>query len=324
MWMTACAFAMLRGLVLGWRLRRVIARARPAPAALLAEQRRIARALGIVPPQLVVSDEVAAPFAFGAWAQVVVLPTALIEALDANQLELVLHHELVHIRRGDPRMSLLIEACAVLFASYPAARRLVTEIRLARELAVDAEVARADAHAYATLLVEVAALARSGTKLAHVSMDDTALTRRIAMLTQKSSNQTKLGPRAVITAAVLVAGLGLAVSRVFAGPPQRIFHTRQGGSPLSGQQAEEIQACFDEARRADPDLAVDTTAQIEAKGDGTVVFASVPTPNSPAFQSCVENKAMEWKLAPPPEAPEPPPQADAKLHIRFPIRLPSR
>jgi hypothetical protein len=112
---------------------------------------------------------------------------------------------------------------------------------------------------------------------------------------------------------------------VFAGPPPgTFFHARAGAGPeLSAQQVADIDTCFQAAREAVPDLVVDTTVTIEADGRGTVLAASVPTPNSPSFQRCMEERALGWKVPTPPGAPEPP-RAGAKLHLVFPIQLPKR
>ena len=319
-WAAAAAWATARALVLGWQLRQLVARAQPAPARLEARYRKLARALSVPAATLLVSDEAAAPFAVGPRAPVIVLPALLLGALSDAQQELVLRHELWHVRRGDLGTSLLINACSVLFAGHPAARSLVQEIHLAREAAVDAQVARSDPHAYAMLLVEVASLARSGKKLAHVSMDDTALTRRIAMLTNRSSNQPKLGRRAVVAVAVAAATLGLAVPDVLADPPNIIVGSDNAPPPFPAHD-DDIDACFADARKADPKLTVDTMMRLEGNRDGKVLSASAPTPNSPTFQQCIEAKALGWTLPLPPDGAKRPP-ADAKLMIVFPIRRP--
>lgn len=322
-WAAAAALAALRTLVLAGRLRGLVARARLAPDRLQARQRQLARSLGVQPTPLLISDEAAAPFAFGPYSPRVVLPAALTHTLSEAQQDLVLYHELLHVQRGDLRSSLLVNACAALFAGHPRVRGIVQELQLAREVAVDAEAARPNPHAYATLLVEVASIARSGKKLAPVSMDDTALTRRIAMLTNRVPSQSKLGRRrALIFLAVVAAALGLAVPDVLADPPNLVVNGGSEGAPPPFAHDGDIDACFAEALKVDPKLVVDTFVRLEANRDGKVVSASAPTPQSPTFQQCVETKAMGWTLPAPPPGAKPP--ADAKLMVMFSIRLPKR
>jgi BlaR1 peptidase M56 len=279
-----------------------------------------ASALGIAAPQLRISDEVGAPFVAGLLAPAVVLPEVLLSALDEGELALVLRHELVHLRRRDLHVAALVAACAALFTGHPTARRLVREIHLAREAAVDAEVARADPHAYATLLVDVASLAGSGEKLAHVSMDDTALTRRIAMLTQRKTNEPSGRRRAILFAAATVAGIGLGAPAVLADPPNKIYFGKADG-PRPHQ--DEINACFEAARRENPRLVVDTTARLEIDRDGKVLSASVPVPEAPSFQRCVEERAMGWTFPVPPLPPGGQKPADAKLQFMLRLLLPA-
>jgi len=53
---------------------------------------------------------------------------------------------------------------------------------------------------------------------------------------------------------------------------------------------------------------IDTLARLELSphDDFRVVAADIPTPNSPAFENCLEEKAMTWRFPPPPDAPRPP------------------
>jgi len=153
-------------------------------------------------------------------------------------------------------------------------------------------------------------------------MDDTALTRRIAMLTHRSSNPSKLGRRAVITSAVVAAALGLVVPDVLADPPNVVIGSDNAPPPFPTHD-DEIDACFAEALAADPKLIVDTFMRLEGNAQGKVLSASAPTPQSPSFQQCIEAKALVWTMPLPPQgAKQPPP--DAKLMIGFPIQRPKR
>jgi BlaR1 peptidase M56 len=340
-WMVVFGIAVGRAVRSALRLRRLVANARAAPSDLVGVMREEARVLGITPPRLRVSDEAGAPFVAGLLAPVVVLPEVLVSALDDGDIALVLRHELLHLRRGDLRVATLVAACATLFAGHPTIRRLVHEIQLAREAAVDAEVAGAEPHAYATLLVEVASLATYGEKLAHVSMDDTALARRIAMLTQRKRNEPRVRSRAVVLAAATAAGFGLvapsvlanpphfdeisiAVPRVLTGPQETLLVAPPGDGPPP--HFEQIKACFEASRREDPNLVVDTVAEFTLDKEGKVLSASVPTPAAPSFQRCVEDQAKGWTLFPVPRLPADAskPAPDAPLHISLWLHFPEK
>lgn len=105
-------------------------------------------------------------------------------AVKPAQLELVVDHELEHLRRGDVTRNALVTFLKGLLGGHPSASCLARDAALAREIAVDARVARRDQRAYASLLVEIAAHAHFGEKPAPVAIDDTALARRIALITE--------------------------------------------------------------------------------------------------------------------------------------------
>lgn len=320
-WSVAVGVAVLRLVAAAIRLRRLLgATHAPSPrlVELLASE---AKELGVRVPRLRVSNDARAPFVTGIFRPLIVLPEGLVTTLDASEIALVLRHELMHLRRGDLAIAAVVAACAALFAGHPTARRLVREIRLAREAAVDAAVALPDMHAYARLLVEVASLTECGERLAHVSMDDTALARRIAMLTQRQSNEPKVRFRAVILATTTIAGLGLAAPAVLADPPSKVFFATRIGEGIVPHH-DEIHACFEAARKENANLVIDTTARFELDRNGKVISASVPTPESPTFQKCVESQAMNWNFPTPPAPPNAPPPPDAKAVIMLRLVLP--
>jgi beta-lactamase regulating signal transducer with metallopeptidase domain len=155
--------------------------------------RSLADDLGIDMPQLVVSDVTNLPFTTGFFEPMVVLPQSLLARASFEQLEFVLHHELVHIARGDLRASLGIGLLRQLF-THPAATPLLSEIALAREASVDARVAASAPLQYAKFLVELAEHVRACRPLlaASVPMADAALTRRITMIISPLPSPNKM------------------------------------------------------------------------------------------------------------------------------------
>jgi beta-lactamase regulating signal transducer with metallopeptidase domain len=305
LWVVACGTAATRWAVARLRLTRLLRCARSAPEELQAALARLARARGIEVPRLLLSHEALAPFSLGTWRPTVLLPVRLAEELPPEHLALVLQHELAHLVRRDPLTHALARLCTTLFAFHPSVPGLMRELTLAREAAVDAEVAREDRHAYASLLLQLASHLRFGGDPAHVSMDDTALARRIALLTSRTS--TSPGPSAtpLLLAAAGIGALGMFAPHVFAEPAR--FHTAHAlADPMALHEAE-VDQCYELARAEDPELVVSTRARFEV--DPTtfhVTAADVPTPQSPVFQRCVEGKAMTWSFPPPPFAPPPP------------------
>jgi beta-lactamase regulating signal transducer with metallopeptidase domain len=182
-WLLLTVLATLHALARLWRLGQLLERARPAPEADSILALRVARRAGLPPPRLLLSDEVSVPFAASLWRPAVVVPVGLRERLSDEAFQCVLAHEVAHLARGDQGWALLVALLRLPFALHPTARALAADLALAREEAVDAQVAHDDAHTYAHALVTVAALAgqRAGT-LDLVSMSATALQARVAAL----------------------------------------------------------------------------------------------------------------------------------------------
>lgn len=306
-WSAACAVACLRWTVARFRLGRLLMRCQapsPVPLAALAA---LARAMQIRTPRLLLSPDASAPFSAGTFAPVVVLPLELVERLNPERLELVLQHELAHLRRRDPLSNALARACATLFALHPSLPALLRELVIAREAAVDGEIAACDRHAYATLLVELAERARFGNDPAHVSMDDTALARRIAMLTRQLPRKPS-STAPLLLAASAITGLVLLAPHVFADPVGAPGPGIPLGAPdpMAGHEGE-IDECYELARADDAELVIDTRAVFELNVETFhVTSASVPAPHAPIFQNCLEQKAMSWSFPPPPDLPPPP------------------
>jgi hypothetical protein len=147
-------------------------------------------------------------------------------------------------------------------------------------------------------------------------MDDTALARRITMLTQK---RPKMPPSSVplLLAAAAIASIGLLAPRVFAEPHRFGAGAAPVDDPMAPHEAE-IDQCYELARAERSDLVIDARAHFEVDPRTfRVTSADVPTPDSPTFESCVEEKAMTWSFPPPPGMPHPPKDMpkDARLMV---------
>ena len=124
----------------------------------------LADELGVYqPPVLFVSEACESPVVFGALRTSVVLPARLLDRADSKRLQLILRHELAHIRRGDLLWNWMATAVWALFFFHPLVWVALRELRLNQELACDAYAIRSRDMSpadYGTLLVELADQAR--------------------------------------------------------------------------------------------------------------------------------------------------------------------
>ncbi|MBS1566294.1 MAG: hypothetical protein JST39_18060 [Bacteroidetes bacterium] len=85
----------------------------------------------------VVSARVDTPQVIGFLKPVILVPMACLNGLSAEQLEAVLLHELIHIRRNDYLVNLFVASAEILFFFNPFVRQLVAAIRREREYSCD-------------------------------------------------------------------------------------------------------------------------------------------------------------------------------------------
>ncbi|QDT22105.1 M56 family metallopeptidase [Gimesia chilikensis] len=99
-----------------------------------AEIARIAGLLNMkTTPALRLSDETDGPFAIGTWHPTIVLPRGLAEELQADQLTIVLAHELAHIRRRDLLLGWFETLVSIVWWFHPALWWLRRSLRQTRE-----------------------------------------------------------------------------------------------------------------------------------------------------------------------------------------------
>ena len=122
-----------------WYLRRLrIMSSSEAPAAVRASFTRICAALGlhrIVTLRL--SAAIDGPMTMGALRAIVLLPLSAITSLGPEELEVVLAHELAHVRRADFFWNVLQTIAETLFFFHPAVWWISARIRHERELCCD-------------------------------------------------------------------------------------------------------------------------------------------------------------------------------------------
>ncbi|HEY3860188.1 MAG TPA: M56 family metallopeptidase [Gammaproteobacteria bacterium] len=150
----------------GWRRARLLTRqaSHAAPDAWQETVTRLALQFGVrVQVRLLVTARVTVPCVIGWLKPVILLPPMALTGLTALQLEMVLAHELSHIRRHDYLINLLQVAVETLLFYHPVVRWISRDARRERELCCDDSAVHAcgDALHYAHALTDLAAL-RSG------------------------------------------------------------------------------------------------------------------------------------------------------------------
>lgn len=143
------------------QLRRLARRALPAPREWQERLDTLSRRLGLARAvRLLQSTEVDVPSTVGWLSPVVLLPVSTLSGLPTRQLEMVLAHELAHIRRHDFAVNLAQVVVETLFFYHPAVRWMSNVIRVEREHCCDdvAVSASGNSVSYARALTALEAL----------------------------------------------------------------------------------------------------------------------------------------------------------------------
>ncbi len=214
-WLLGLAAMITRSLRGLQRSRRLVAEAAPCrDRSLLQALALAAEAHGLrAVPAVRVSDAIVSPQLIGPWRPVLLLPEGYAQALRADELDMALTHELVHLQRRDLWLGLLPALAQHLFWFHPLAHLAAREYGLAREGACDAAVLAGQAHGareYAQLLLRLGIAPRPDAGLASASPDYTFLKRRLTML-----QTTRPSSRALaVSTVLLVAAVGVLPYRV--------------------------------------------------------------------------------------------------------------
>ena len=139
LWVFGVVALSLRSLGGWWIIQRLRTSAtQHAPAIVLASFHRISSALGLRRPVFLrISASIAGPMTVGALRAIVLLPLSTVTSLGPDELEVVLAHELAHVRRADFFWNLLQTLTETLFFFHPAVWWISSRIRHERELCCD-------------------------------------------------------------------------------------------------------------------------------------------------------------------------------------------
>ncbi len=213
-------------LVQALRTRRLRTRTFAAPSDWQARFEVLARQAGVGSGvRLLASRIVDVPMVVGWLRPVILIPASAFTAIPRAQLEVVLLHELAHIRRHDPLFDLLQRVAVNLLFFHPVAWHLRRIVVVQRELACDDDAA-ADGEASRSLaqaLLRIQSLRHAG---AHArlltplsSQGDPLMSRITRLLTDSARIQRRGGPtRGRLAAGTAVLALGFSMTLAWARP----------------------------------------------------------------------------------------------------------
>ena len=139
LWLTGVLVLSIRSLGGWWFLRRIrLCALTTVPPAIQGSFDRICRALGL--HRLValrISTAIDSPMTMGTMRAIVLLPLSAITSLGPEELEVVLAHELAHVRRADFFWNILQTIVETFFFFHPAVWWISARIRHERELCCD-------------------------------------------------------------------------------------------------------------------------------------------------------------------------------------------
>jgi len=171
---------------------------------------RLSEELGIVRlAMLAESPRIQAPVVIGYLKPIILIPLGMLSGLSNDQLESVILHELIHIRRGDYLINIVQSFVEGLFFYNPFVWTLSAIMRREREHCCDDEVVlhqgKPLAYALALATLEEVRLSRAGLSLS-LAENKKELLNRIRRI-METSVHCNSGRQRMIPAALLVIGL---------------------------------------------------------------------------------------------------------------------
>lgn len=237
-WLAGVILLSIR-LVGGWyRTRRlVLVGTGPVSANLEQLARRVINRLGVSQPvRLLESVLIEVPAVVGWLRPVILIPVSAVTGLTPYQLELLLTHELAHVRRHDYLVNLLQSVVEILFFYHPAVWWVSRRIRQEREHCCDdlAAALSGDPKAYAHTLLALEQLRAQALGLAAAATGGDLFQRVRRLL--KPEMESELGSRwaagALTIALILLIGAGLSRGASAASPrPSQSEIQQRNASP---------------------------------------------------------------------------------------------
>ena len=191
------------------------------PAVLEATMARLAKTLGVrASVRLYESALVGVPTVVGWLRPVVLLPASTLTGLTARQLELILAHELAHVRRHDYLVNLVQSAAETLLFYHPAVWWVSNRMRVEREHCCDdlAVGACGSAVHYARALALLEGLCSDAPALA-MAANGGSLFDRIARLVGRAPEPSRAARGLAAVLAVISLALALAIGSILLDRP---------------------------------------------------------------------------------------------------------
>ena len=245
------------------------------------------------------SPEVARPSVFGFFKPRILIPPELMEKLSADELRLVVLHELEHLRRSDDWSNLLQKVALVLFPLNPVLYWVERRLCCERELACDDSVLNSNAgrKAYALCLTRLAeySIVHRGLSLALGAWErQSELAGRVYRILCRPA--ALMNPKSALAASTgLVVGM-LACAVILSRSPQLVSF-----APLARISAPAATESFATYPRMNPGEMGSAPQLVKA----VMPELSAHTPNRlPPAQKCVLKRST--KRQPVPVQPQPP------------------
>lgn len=193
----------------------------------------LASRLGLVRRTTVLlSDRVHVPSVVGWLRPVILLPASCLSGLTVDELEMILLHELAHVRRRDYLVNLLQVGVETLLFYHPAVWWVSRQIRIEREVCCDdaAIAVRGDARAYAMALTRVEALRATTPSLA-MGSDGGSLLHRVRRLAGHPTEALPATRRPALAASLLVLSTFTALTLLTLGQEKTANAAFQSNEP---------------------------------------------------------------------------------------------
>ncbi len=219
-WIAGIGAASLR-LAAGWlRLQRLRASAMPAPETWQSAVDVMRRRLGIARAVRLVETRLAdVPGVIGWVSPMLLFPAGLLAGLPSSQVQLIVAHELAHVRRNDYLWNLVQTAIETVFFFHPAVWWLSNRVRAERELCCDDVVVAefSDRRLYAEALMSIEQHRARGQANLAVAAGGGDLLARIQRLIDKpqqvsSRGMSPVGASSALLMVIAMVSVGLAAT----------------------------------------------------------------------------------------------------------------
>ncbi len=220
-WLAGVIMLSLR-LLIGWRyLNKLrLSADRIACAHMEPALARLRNKFGIARPVHVAASKlIHSPLVIGWLRPLILFPPALVNQLPMQQIEMILAHELAHIRRHDHLINLFQTVMETLFFYQPAVAWVSRRIRIERENACDdlAVSATHDRLAYVEMLAALEQLRQPGSRLT-LAIQGGQILSRIRRLVEQSR---PIRQRGVTLPVILLISLAAGATGLFVMPKEK-------------------------------------------------------------------------------------------------------